>query len=140
MKKHKVFLLVIILCVLISICKINLNLNRQIYKSIAQDVNNENILDKNQEEYYNLDNMVDVLSYPHKYDIKSLSKGNKEERFNIPRVRILFNRKPFDFRIDTSKYIFFLNSRVLSNLKNQFKNNVTSLKNFTVNIGSGIKK
>lgn len=140
MKKHKIFLLVIILCVVISIFKINLNLNRQIYKSIVQDTNSENILYKKNKECYNLDNMVDVLTYPNKYDIKKLNTGDKEEKINIPRIRILFNRKPFDFRIDTNKYIFFLNNRVLSNLKNQFENNVMSLKKFIFNIGSSIKK
>lgn len=113
MKKYKFMVGIIILCTIVGLFKINLNLNRQIYLSIVEG---EDRVSNELKSNYNLDNMVDVLSYPQKYNIKSTNKN--EIRTNIPKIRVLFNENPFDFRIDFTNYTFSINKRVMDKLKN----------------------
>lgn len=126
MKKFKISFILMILAILIGLCKININLNRQIYESMMKNMNtNKNITQRY--ENNNLDNMVDVLSYPEKYDIKS--------NISIPKVRILFQKKPFDFRIDTNKYEFFLNSNSIINFKRKTKDKFINAKKYIFKVG-----
>ncbi|KGM97919.1 hypothetical protein Z968_01770 [Clostridium novyi A str. 4552] len=130
MKKYKISFILTFLIILIGLCKVNINLNRQIYKSIMKDMNNKKNITQRYENN-NLDNMVDVLSYPEKYDIKS--------GISIPKIRVLFEKKPFDFRIDTNKYEFFINSNSVLNFKRKFSNEVRDIKKDIYEIGKKTK-
>ncbi|WP_242845981.1 hypothetical protein [Clostridium novyi] len=125
MKKYKISFIAMFLVILVGLCKININLNRQIYESIMKDMNTNKSINQRYENN-NLDNVVDVLSYPEKYDIKS--------DINIPKVRILFEKKPFDFRIDTNKYEFFINSNSIVNFKREVKNKVVGVKEYILKL------
>lgn len=130
MKKYKISFILMFLVILIGLCKININLNRQIYESIMKDMNtNKNI--NQRYENNNLDNVVDVLSYPEKYDIKS--------DISIPKVRILFEKKPFDFRIDTNKYEFFINNNSIVNFKRKVRDKVVNVKEYIFKVGKKAK-
>ncbi|MFU0825374.1 hypothetical protein [Clostridium sp.] len=134
MKRIKILSFVIIIFLLIGLCKVNLNLNRQIYMSIASDISNEDLYYNNGRNRWNLDHMIEVFSYPSKYDIVDINgkKSTKEDEITIPRIRILFSAKPFDFRIDTKKYVFYINSRIMSNFKSKLHSTSESMKDSTI--------
>ncbi|QGU95514.1 hypothetical protein GOM49_10810 [Clostridium bovifaecis] len=119
MKRIKILLIIIVLFIIIGLFRVNLNLNRQIYMSIASDIRSEELNYNKERDSWNLDHMVEVLSYPNKYDIGDINgkKNLKENELTIPKVRILFSARPFDFRIDTKEYIFFINSSIVSKFK-----------------------
>ncbi|CAG7840071.1 hypothetical protein Z959_11400 [Clostridium novyi B str. ATCC 27606] len=131
MRRYKILLIVIVFCVIVGLFQVNLNLNRQIYKSIVKNISYNNSKYKNNKDYYDLDDMVEVLSYPQKYDVKSDT--------TIPKIRVLFQKKPFDFRVDTDKYMFFINGNVISNFKLKTKNKLSNLKFDFFKIGKNIK-
>jgi hypothetical protein len=118
---------------LFGLCKVNLNLNRQIYSTIAGDINNKSSLGNDNKNSWNLDHMEDILTYPEKYNIGGGS-GDVESKANVPKIRILYNHVPFDFRIDTNNYIFFINNQVLENLSNKANNLINSFRNKTVKV------
>lgn len=129
MRKYKITLRIIILMVIVGLFKVNLNLNRQIYEGIVND-NNYKSTTKYKDKY-NLDNMVDVLSYPEKYNVKS--------DITIPKIRVLFSNKPFDFRIDTNKYTFFINKNIKDKFKSNINNRLDNLKTYILHIGKKVK-
>ncbi|AEB76512.1 conserved hypothetical protein [Clostridium botulinum BKT015925] len=86
---------------------------------------------KNNKDSYNLDDMVEVLSCPQKYDVKNDT--------TIPKIRVLFENKPFDFRVDTNKYMFFINYNVISNFKSNAKDKLSNFKFVFLEIGKKIK-
>ena len=98
---------------------VNYNLNRQIYSGILQDINDGDKAHNDKNMSRDLDMMADVLTYPEKYQIQKISLKDREteEKVVIPKVRILYNSSPFDFRIDTNKYTFFINETVIENIK-----------------------
>lgn len=98
---------------------VNYNLNRQIYSGILQDISDGNKAYNDKNISRDLDMMADVLTYPEKYQIQKISLKDREteEKVVIPKVRILYNSSPFDFRIDTNKYTFFINETVIENIK-----------------------
>lgn len=83
------------LAVLLGVIKVNVEFNREKYKA-SKDVVVEN------NKHWNLDDMVTVLD---KYIIDSNN------------VKFLFNKKPFDFRIDTSKYVICFNKHIIKDGK-----------------------
>lgn len=133
MKKTKILFIFIILLLIFGLGMINLNLNRQIYMSVIsgtdinESINNEYINE------WDLDYMVDVLSYPEKYEIKDLNgeTDNKNQSINIPKIRVLFNPKPFDFRIDSNKYTFYINNSLMSNFISKLNNTAKVLKDYS---------
>lgn len=129
--KYKMVFLIVLIFMLTGLCKINLNLNRQIYSTIAGDSNYKSNL--NASSSWNLDHMEDILTYPEKYDIGA-SNEESESVSNVPKIRILFNKKPFDFRIDTDKYVFFININVLYNLNNTFNTLINNFREKTVKV------
>ncbi|MCY6371833.1 hypothetical protein [Clostridium ganghwense] len=121
MKKLKIILMSIIMFLILGygIFCVNINLNRQIYNSIVGDI----ICYGDDKKTWNLDNMQQVLNNPCRYKSKNISK-DKEEGC-VPKIRILFNNNPFDFRIDTHNYVFFINNNVITKFKsNIFFNNL----------------
>lgn len=129
--KYKITFLIIVILMVIGLCKINLNLNRQIYSTIAGDSNyKSNSVGSNS---WNLDHMEDILTYPEKYNIENYV-GEEDNVSNVPKIRILFNKKPFDFRIDTDKYVFFININVLHNLNNKLNNLLNNFREKTVKV------
>ncbi|KEI00978.1 hypothetical protein IRP63_03945 [Clostridium botulinum] len=131
MRRYKILLIGIGFVIIVGLFQVNLNLNRQIYVSIVKDMNYTNSTRKNNKDSYDLDDMVEVLSYPQKYDVKSDT--------TIPKIRILFENKPFDFRVDTNKYMFFINRNVISNFKLKSKDKLSNLKFNFFEIGKKIK-
>lgn len=129
MIKYKITLILALILIFIGLGQINLNLNRQIYSTIAGDSNyKSNVYNKHS---WNLDHMEDILTYPENYNIG----GRAEEgTANVPKVRILFNNKPFDFRIDTDKYVFFINNNVLENINDKFNNLIDNFRKKTVKV------
>lgn len=130
MRKYKITFLIAIVLMVMGLCKINLNLNRQIYSTIAGYSNYKNNLSETKS--WNLDHMEDVLTYPEKYNIR----GNKDKEgiASVPRIRILFNNKPFDFRIDTDKYVFFINMEVFHNINSKFRSLTNSFRKKTAEV------
>jgi hypothetical protein len=130
-RKYKIILILALILIFIGLGQINLNLNRQIYSSIAGDSNYKSTV--NNEHSWNLDHMEDILTYPENYNIGGRN-GDEEGMANVPKVRILFNNKPFDFRIDTDKYVFFINSNVIENINNRFNNLIDNFRKKTVKV------
>lgn len=130
MKKIKIFSIIIIIFLVIGLFKVNLNLNRQIYMGIVSDIKGEYAVLNKDKASWNLDHMVDVLSYPDKYNIGNINEKEnfKEEDMTIPKVRILFSGRPFDFRIDTKNYTFVINGGLLSNFKASISNIMDKVK------------
>ncbi|KEH97462.1 hypothetical protein [Clostridium botulinum] len=131
MRKYKISLIIIVFLIIVGLFQVNLNLNRQIYRSIVKDMNYTNSTYKNNKDSYNLDDMVEVLSCPQKYDVKNDT--------TIPKIRVLFENKPFDFRVDTNKYMFFINYNVISNFKSNAKDKLSNFKFVFLEIGKKIK-
>lgn len=122
MYKRKAILIPFIMFVFVTVtglAVVNYNLNRQIYSGILKDINEENNAYDEKNMPKDLDMMADVLTYPEKYKIEKISLKEREtdEKVVIPKVRILYSSAPFDFRIDTNKYTFFINSTVIENIK-----------------------
>lgn len=131
MRRYKLTFILIFVFMFLGLCTINLNLNRQIYSTIVGDSKYKNNLSTNNP--WNLDHMEDILTYPEKYNV-GVENGEKESMANVPKIRVLFNGKPFDFRIDTDKYIFFININVLENLNNKFNGLIDSFRKKTVKV------
>jgi len=85
------------------------------------------------ESSWNLDHMEDILTYPEKYNIGGVNE-DKKSKANVPKIRILYNNEPFDFRIDTNKYTFFVNNQILYNLGNTVNNLINRFRNKTVKV------
>jgi len=122
MYKGKAIIIPVILFLFVTVTGlaiINYNLNRQIYSGIIEDISDENKTYDNKHMSWDLDMMSDVLTYPEKYQIEKISLKNDETEAKvvIPKIRILYSSAPFDFRIDTNKYTFFINSTVIENIK-----------------------
>lgn len=140
MAKFKIICISMIVFVIIGLCTVNINLNRQIYSSIAGDINHEDINYKKEKFSWNLDYMGEVLTYPDKYDIGNTDnkKDAKNSETVMPKIRILYNPKPFDFRIDTNNYVFFINASVISNLKLKFYGTFSKVKTTMSNLVDNI--
>ncbi|MEA4828280.1 MAG: hypothetical protein VB130_16915 [Clostridium sp.] len=140
MAKFKIIYISMIVFVIIGLCTVNINLNRQIYSSIAGDINHEDINYNKEKLSWNLDYMGEVLTYPDKYDIGNTDskKDTKDSETVMPKIRILYNPKPFDFRIDTNNYIFFINGNVINNLKFKFYNTFSKVKTTMSNLVDNI--
>lgn len=112
-------LLLFIFTTVTGLAVVNCNLNRQIYSGILEDISDENKAYDYKNKPIDLEMMADVLTYPEKYKIEkiSLKDSESEGKVVIPQIRILYNSSPFDFRIDTNKYTFFINSTVIENIK-----------------------
>lgn len=122
MYKKKAIIIPLILFIIVTItglAVVNCNLNRQIYSGILEDISDENKAYDDKNKPIDLEMMADVLTYPEKYKIEkiSLKDSESEGKVVIPKIRILYNSSPFDFRIDTNKYTFFINSTVIENIK-----------------------
>ncbi|KOA21249.1 hypothetical protein CLHOM_03790 [Clostridium homopropionicum DSM 5847] len=122
MYKRKAIIIPFVLFIFVTVtglAVVNYNLNRQIYSGILEDIKDENKAYDNKNKSRDLDMMADVLTYPEKYQIEKISLKDREteEKVVIPKVRILYNSSPFDFRIDTNKYTFFINGNVIENIK-----------------------
>lgn len=110
---------------------ININLNRQIYASIV----GETLSYTDNKKVWNLDRMQQVLDNPCKYKIKDIN--NEEDESCVPKIRVLFNGNPFDFRIDIDNYIFFINNEAFPTFKTEKIFN--SLKDDTLRLRELIK-
>lgn len=101
-KWQKIFMFVFMMIIVVyGFFCVNINVNRQIYTSLQ----GKSIMDK-ENGNWDLDNMINTLN-----SSQSIKK-NKEDEY-IPKFRVLFNVHPFDFRIDTNKYVFYINKDVL---------------------------
>lgn len=109
MEKYKKILIGMITIFVLGygLFSVNINLNRQIYTSVAGEtfsyVDNKKV--------WNLDRMEQVLDNPCKYKIKDIN--NNEDENCVPKIRVLFNANPFDFRIDIDNYVFFINNEAI---------------------------
>ncbi len=133
MRKYKIVFFITLILIVIGLCRVNLNLNRQIYSTIAGDINNRSMVYNQDESSWNLDHMEDILTYPEKYNIGGVNE-DKKSKANVPKIRILYNNEPFDFRIDTNKYTFFVNNQILYNLGNTVNNLINRFRNKTVKV------
>ncbi|MCY6484263.1 hypothetical protein OW763_07830 [Clostridium aestuarii] len=117
MKKSKIIFNLIFFSFIISIVygvvKVNANLNRQIYLSV---VGNHDY--KNNKTKWELGHMQQILDSTDRYLIKDLV-GKKNDG-SVPKIKVLYNLKPFDFRIYTENYMFFINKDVISNINAKF--------------------
>ncbi|MCY6354845.1 hypothetical protein [Clostridium sp. ZS2-4] len=109
---------------------VNINLNRQIYASVVGETSSTN-----NKKVWNLDRMQQVLDNPCKYKIKDIN--NKEDASCVPKIRVLFNANPFDFRIDMNNYLFFINNEAIP--KVQTKEFFYNLKKETLGLRELIK-
>lgn len=107
-KSKKILIGMITTFVLVyGLFSVNINFNRQIYASIV----GETLSYTDNKKVWNLDRMQQVLDNPCKYKIKDIN--NKEDESCVPKIRVLFNANPFDFRIDINNYVFFINNEAI---------------------------
>lgn len=121
--KKNIIAIFFIVILIFGVMYVNVNINRQIYSSVVNEYAYE---DKNKT--WDVDNMVDVFSNMN----NNKSEYLKKEDNRLPKIRILFNLKPFDFRIDTNKYTFYINQDIVKKspvkkVVNYIKENSTKL-------------
>ncbi|MCD2347533.1 hypothetical protein [Clostridium guangxiense] len=124
-KKLKIiFISLILMITLISICINNIQLNRNIYcndlhiKKSKQDMINK-IND------YNLDDMEKHLDNLESKDQNSKEKNSISdviEKVYVPKFRILFRTNPLDIRLETENYKFYINNEIVVAFGNRFAN------------------
>lgn len=137
-KTARISFILLIVFVTIGVTVVNIRLNRRIYSDIIVSIDKQED-ENNKIGRWNLDYMEQVLSNPNMYknsndedisifddirdDISVSSNFNTSKEFvglsfnSVPKVKILFNKEPFDFRISTDKYIISFNRESVKKLK-----------------------
>ncbi|WMJ82319.1 hypothetical protein RBU49_08755 [Clostridium sp. MB40-C1] len=117
MKLKKIFLGIIMIVILVyGLLSININMNRQIYSSLVNDYMSY----EDDKKTWDINNMVEAFNNVNNVNNNNKNVNNVKEIINgednrIPKFRVLFNPIPFDFRIDTNKYVFYINKDMFSN-------------------------
>ncbi|MFL0251197.1 hypothetical protein ACJDT4_12245 [Clostridium neuense] len=124
-KKLKViFISILVIITLVSICINNVQLNRNIYcNDLHIKKSKQDLMSKTND--YNLDDMEKHLDYLENKDENSKEKNKISEvieKVYVPKVRILFRSNPFDARIETENYKFYINNEITFTLENKFTN------------------
>ncbi|MCY6959712.1 hypothetical protein [Clostridium brassicae] len=139
MKLKKIFLGIIMIVILgYGLLAVNINMNRQIYSSLVNDY----MFYEDDNKTWDINNMVEAFNNVNN-NVNNNNNNKVKEVVNgeddrIPKFRVLFNPIPFDFRIDTNKYVFYINKDVFSN--KGFNKGIEYLKNKVLKLNEVIKK
>ncbi|GAA0181921.1 hypothetical protein SH2C18_43810 [Clostridium sediminicola] len=140
-KTAKISFVVLLALGIIGVSVVNIRLNRRIYSDIIFSIDKQES-ENNKKGLWNLDYMEQVLSNPNKYkgseyedeentrlfddlrdDIAVSNNSDISNEFgglsfnSVPKIKMLLNKEPFDFRISTKNYIISFNGESIEKLK-----------------------
>jgi hypothetical protein len=143
MSKKTIIIVFLVYCVIVlcGVVKVNIALNRRIYSDIILSFEENKDTNLNNEDletsYWNLDYMEKVLANADNYkkneeDILERSDLNKDKPIEVidvwgenistlsfdtvPKIRILFNKSPFDLRIAMDTFTVAFNKKSVQKL------------------------